>query len=89
MAMTPSELAERVFHLIEGLSTDDLADVVREIGDPEDNSEFPDALRYQAWYVVDQAQRDPSQLLAVANPILAKAIGWDGAPLLTREDVQV
>lgn len=87
MAMTPGELADRVVRVIERLPAKDLAELVPYLG--QVSPKLPAALRYQAWNAVDRARSNPEQLLALANPILAKAIGWEGAPLLTTEDVRV
>jgi hypothetical protein len=89
MAMTPEELADRMGRVIERLPTKDLVELVTALGHSEASPKLPEALRYKAWKTVDQARTNPPQLLVLANSILAKAIGWEGAPLLTKEDVRV
>lgn len=88
MAMTPGELADEVVRVIEGLPAQDLVEVLSAVGETRENRDLPGALRYQAWNAVEQARSDPALLLTLANPILAKAIGWKGAPLLNSDDVR-
>ena len=86
--MKSSELADQLIRLIARLPADDLAMIVEELGGIK-SLDWPSALRYQAWNAIEDARDDPQRLLALANPMLAKVIGWRGAPLLTLEDVRV
>jgi len=89
MAMTSDELADRIGRVVEWLPAQDLLELLMALGWDEESSKLPESLRYHAWKVVDQSRTNPGELLVLANSILAKAIGWDGAPLLTKEDVRV
>ncbi|MDA8204890.1 MAG: hypothetical protein M0Z36_02405 [Thermaerobacter sp.] len=86
--MKSSEVADQLIRLIGRLSTDDLAMIVEQLGGVK-SLNWPSALRYQAWNAIEDARDDPMRLLAVANPVLAKVIGWEGSPLLSLEDVHV
>ncbi len=88
MAMTMGELADRVVRVIERMSPQDLASLGFAFGHNEGEAVFPGVFRYHAWRAVDKARSNPRQLVALANPVLAKAIGWEGAPLLTVDDLR-
>lgn len=87
MAMTSRELAERLARVIGQLPAQDLIDLAPKLGQRHLDATLLGVLRYQAWQAVDEARSNREQLLALANPILARVIGWNGAPLLTVEDV--
>ncbi len=87
MAMTSRELAERLARVIGQLPAQDLVDLAPKLGQRPLDATLPAVLRYQTWQAVDEARSNREQLLALANPILARVIGWNGAPLLTVEDV--
>lgn len=39
------------------------------------------------WQAIRDAAANRAQLIAVANVVLAVMLGWEGAPILTEEDV--
>ena len=85
--MSPHQLANALYRLVERLSVDDLVAVVGLLGQPLARPILQGVVRYQIWMAIDAAEGDRQTLVAVANAVLAVTLGWEGAPILTLEDV--
>lgn len=86
--MTLSELSRSLLSAIDGLALDDLMTVVDRLGLTRGRPPVPNVLRYQVWSAVEAAGEDPDSLIATANVLLAVLLGWDGAPILSLEDIR-
>ena len=85
--MSPHQLTNALYRLVERLSVDDLVAIVRRLGQPLARPILEGVVRYQIWTAIDAAAGDRQALVAVANALLAVTLGWEGAPILTLEDV--
>lgn len=85
--MTTEQLAEDLLRVTHDWTWDPLVEVCSRLGPDGLRLEHVGQARQHVRQAIRRAAKDREALLTVANTILAVMLGWEGAPILTMEDV--